>query len=139
IRFERAVDLRYEGQEHTVKMNIDNSSWDDEFIKELVQKFHEMHEFTYSFKLEDTGVEIVNLNLSAIGEIEKPEIETLKQTEATLDDAVKEKRNIYFKDLGWVETDVYDRELLNHGHTVAGPAVIEEKTTSTLILNNQEA
>src|SRR5699024_11123077 len=79
IEFERSIDLRYEGQEHTVKMPIRNSKWTEDFIEEVKLNFHEMHESTYSFKLENTEVEIVNMHLTTIGKIEKP---TLKELEA---------------------------------------------------------
>ncbi|TVT27420.1 hydantoinase/oxoprolinase family protein [Salinicoccus cyprini] len=139
IEFERSVDLRYEGQEHTVKMPIENDEWDGTFIEEAKLKFHEMHEFTYSFKLEHTEVEIVNMHLTTIGKIEKPDLKELETNGLRIEETIKETRNVYYKEHGWVETKIYDRNLLREGHSIEGPAVIEEKTSSTLVLENQQA
>src|SRR5699024_5476991 len=139
IEFERSIDLRYEGQEHTVKMPIRNSKWTEDFIEEVKLNFHEMHESTYSFKLENTEVEIVNMHLTTIGKIEKPTLKELEANSLGKEETIKETRNVYYKGRGWVETNIYDRNLLRKGHSIEGPAVIEEKTTSTLVLENQQA
>lgn len=139
IDFERSVDLRYEGQEHTVKMKIPNDIWDDKLIEEIKRDFNHLHEFTYSFKLENTGIEIVNMHLTAIGNIEKPSIMKKANSNLKIEDTLKETRQVYFQETGWTDTKIYNREKLTTSHKIMGPAIIEEKTTSTLILENQIA
>lgn len=139
IKFERAVDLRYEGQEHTVKMKIPNVIWGDKLIEKIKDQFNHLHEFTYSFKLENTGIEIVNLHLTAVGDIEKPKIMKKVNRELKVEETIKETRPVYFQSTGWTDTKIYNRDLLTTSHKVLGPAIIEEKTTSTLVLENQVA
>ncbi|WP_020007708.1 hydantoinase/oxoprolinase family protein [Salinicoccus albus] len=139
IEFERSIDLRYEGQEHTVKMRISDDIWNEEFVESIKTSFHEMHEFTYSFRLENTGVEIVNMHLTSIGKIDRPKLKQLENKGIELKDTIKEVRDVYFKNNGWSKTNIYNRELLEEGHMIEGPAVIEERTTSTIILDNQQA
>jgi N-methylhydantoinase A len=139
IEFERFVDLRYEGQEHTVKMPIGNEEWNEDFLKKVKLRFHDMHEFTYSFKLKNTEVEIVNMHLTTIGRIEKPTLRKLEANGLRTEETIKETRNVYYKEQGWIETKIYDRNMLREGHSIKGPAVIEEKTSSTLILEDQKA
>lgn len=139
INFERSVDLRYEGQEHTVKMKISNDIWGDKLIEEMKENFNHLHEFTYSFKLEDTGIEIVNLHLTAVGNIEKPTIMEKVDSNMKIENTIKETRQVYFQEIGWTDTKIYNRELLTTSHKIIGPAIIEEKTTSTLVLENQAA
>lgn len=139
INFERSVDLRYEGQEHTVKMKISNDIWGDKLIEEMKEDFNHLHEFTYSFKLEDTGIEIVNLHLTAVGNIEKPTIMEKVDSNMKIENTIKETRQVYFQEIGWTDTKIYNRELLTTSHKIIGPAIIEEKTTSTLVLENQAA
>lgn len=139
LGFERSVDLRYEGQEHTVKMKISNDIWDKDLIEEIKERFHHLHEFTYSFKLENTGIEIVNLHLTTIGDIEKPVIKKKVNNKIEIEETIKEIRPVYFQSTGWTETKIYNRDILTTSHRVIGPAIIEEKTTSTLVLENQVA
>jgi N-methylhydantoinase A len=48
--------------------------------------------------------------------------------------ALKRKRPVFFKELGgFVETPCYDGDKLQHGNTMTGPAIIEEKTTTLVV------
>lgn len=139
INYEKHIDLRYKGQEHSVKMKIDDLNWDLEFTKKIKKRFNELHEFTYSFKLDNTDIELVNIHLTAIGETEDIIIPKLEKKPKLLEDTLKEIREVYFENVGWINTKIYNRDLLNSGHEIKGPAIIEEKTSSTIILKNQTA
>jgi len=139
LKYEKHIDLRYKGQEHTVKMKIKDSEWDDKFIEEIKENFNHLHEFTYSFKLDNTEIELVNMHLTAIGKVEDIIIPKISMKPIVLENALKEVREVYFENSGWQETRVYNRDLLNEGHEINGPAIIEEKTSSTLILKDQIA
>ncbi|MDC3425952.1 hydantoinase/oxoprolinase family protein [Aquibacillus sp. 3ASR75-11] len=137
VVFNRFADMRYVGQEHTVKVPVPNGAWTEAEVNEIVEKFHNLHEQNYTFKLEDAQIEIVNLHVTAFGKVQKPVINKVPR-EGTLDDAKKETRNVYFENPnGWVPTDVYQRELLPTGQVVQGPAVIEEKAAVTVIYEGQ--
>ncbi|WP_269409446.1 hydantoinase/oxoprolinase family protein [Lentibacillus daqui] len=139
VIFNKFVDLRYEGQEHTVKVPITNDPWDANFIKNLKNKFHELHEQSYTFMLPDAEIEIVNLHLTGFGQVEKHKLRRLEETGTSLEETVLEHRNVYFRDQGWIEIPIHSRNLLDPSHVVMGPAIIEESTSSTLILDNQKA
>ncbi|WJY26329.1 hydantoinase/oxoprolinase family protein [Sporosarcina trichiuri] len=136
VEFHRFADMRYLGQEHTVKVPVDADKWTEDSKQRAIRDFHALHEKNYTFKLEEAQTEIVNLHVTAFGKVEKPQIK--KQIkEGTLEDALKEERAVYFEEDGWVQTNVYDRELLPTNATVQGPAVIEEKAAVTLIYKQQ--
>lgn len=44
IIFSRFVDIRYSGQEHTVKIPVPNGRWVNETLEHIKQSFHEQHE-----------------------------------------------------------------------------------------------
>lgn len=46
-------------------------------------------------------------------------------------------RPVYFEQVGWVDTPIYDRESMPTGHLLSGPAIIEEKAAVTLIEQGQ--
>ncbi|WP_017550172.1 hydantoinase/oxoprolinase family protein [Heyndrickxia coagulans] len=136
VMFTRFLDMRYLGQEHTVKVPVPNGRWNKETLETIIQSFHELHEKTYTFKLENAETEIVNLHLTAVGIVEKPELEK-EHRDGEVKDAIKEVRPVYFEDTGWVQTDIYDRDKLPTLKTVTGPAIVEEKASVTVLYEGQ--
>ncbi|MCM3756152.1 hydantoinase/oxoprolinase family protein [Sporosarcina aquimarina] len=137
VEYHRFADMRYLGQEHTVKVPVDDEMWTDASKQKAIEDFHKLHEKNYTFKLEEAQTEIVNLHLTAFGKVEKPEIK--KQIKAgTLQSAFKEKREVYFENEGWLTTNVYDREKLPTNEVLRGPAIIEEKAAVTVIYKQQQ-
>lgn len=136
VEFQRYADMRYVGQEHTVKVPVPNNKWDNDDLLQIVEKFHALHEKNYTFRLDDTETEIVNIHVIAFGKVPKPKIAKIKR-ETTLEEALKEQRPVYFDKHGWVDTPVYDRDMLPIDKVIQGPAIIEEKSAVTLIYKEQ--
>lgn len=139
IRFMRYADMRYAGQEHTVKVPLASGPVTPESLTQLIADFHELHEKNYTFKLEEAETEIVNLHLTAFGSVEKPALKKLQLKGGTATDALKEKRPVYYEQDGWVDTVVYNRSKLEPGMAFSGPAVIEEQAAVTVIYPDQKA
>ncbi len=137
IIFSRYADMRYLGQEHTVKVAVPNGNWDTSSMDESITRFHQVHEQLYTFKLEGSPIEIVNLHLTAFGSVQKPEIYELESVVSNGESAFKENRKVFYEDHGWVNTEVYDRDKLNRGIFINGPAIIEEPSASTVIYPEQ--
>lgn len=134
VVFAHYADMRYLGQEHTVK-----TPYGDGELGSLSEEFGRLHEKNFTFKLEGAQTEIVNLHLVALGAIDKPEINKLPERGGTLADAVTEKRPVLFEGQGWLEVTVYDPALLPIDAIVEGPAIIEERTSATLVYSGQQA
>ncbi|RST56966.1 hydantoinase/oxoprolinase family protein [Siminovitchia terrae] len=137
VEFHRFADMRYLGQEHTVKVPVANGKWTDEAKRQAIEDFHKLHEKNYTFKLEDAQTEIVNLHVTAFGKVEKPTISKLNRT-SSLMEAKKEDRDVYYENKGWVTTPVYDRDKLPVNEVIAGPAIVEEKAAVTVIYEQQK-
>jgi len=129
--------MRYLGQEHTVKVAVTNGKWDESAIAESIARFHEAHEQLYTFKLEGSSIEIVNLHLTAFGNVKKPEMYEIESSVTNGENALKEIRKVLFEDYGWVDTKVYDRDKLAGSVSIDGPAIIEEQSASTVIYPGQ--
>lgn len=138
ILFVRYADMRYVGQEHTVKVQVPNQEWDAESIAEAIDKFHQLHEKAYTFKFEQTEVEVVSLHVIAFGKVDKPLLKKLEQTGKTSETAIIEQREVYYEKEGWVTTTVYDRLRLSPGAMIEGPAIVEEKSSSTVMHPGQK-
>jgi len=137
VIFSRYIDIRYIGQEHTVKVPVPNGRITKETLAEVIQRFHDKHEQLYTFKLENNPTEIVNLHLIAFGSVKKPELFELEHNGLNLKDALKEIRPVLFEETGWINTPVYDRTKLNPDTFIEGPVIVEESSASTVIYPGQ--
>ena len=128
------VDLRYVGQEHTVRSPVDPC----EPVSLLLERFHGLHERAYAFRL-DEEAEVVNLHVTVWGEVPKPDAQPKAIGAASLDEARKGCRGVLFEESGWVQTPVFERGRLPVGRRVCGPAILEEPSSTTVVLAGQSA
>lgn len=136
IVFTRYLDMRYQGQEHTVKVPVPNGVWSEAIREDIIERFHKLHEQNYSFKLLDSEMEIVNFHLTGFGKVEKIQLSKV-DIQSSNNEAFIETRKVFFDEEGWLDTDIYKRELLKSGTKIEGPTIIEEKQTSTLVHKGQ--
>ncbi|PMG28848.1 5-oxoprolinase [Shewanella sp. 10N.286.52.C2] len=136
VKHERYVDARYSGQEHTVKIHVPSTELEDaDFINELSERFHRTHQQEYTFRLNDSAIEVVNIHLVAFGILDKAKLEKLPIGSSTnADVALIGMRVVDFDNNTQQEAAIYDREKLQPGMKFKGPAIIEESTTTTVIL-----
>ena len=135
IYFERYFDMRYEGQEHSVRIPVPNIKLKAQDMEEILVRFHEAYEREYTYRL-DVPVELVTFHLVAFGSVERPELSKLTSS-GTLSAAQKGLRMVDFDELGVKEAAIYNRDLLAPGISFTGPAVIEESGTTTVVFPNQ--
>lgn len=128
----REAEMRYYGQSHTVKVNVMNGELGDKEIKEIVNKFHLQHEATYSFK-SDSPIEIVNFRVYGI--IKARKVPLLKRK--LNGNSVKETTRNVFINGRYEEFKVYDKSTLPTRYKVPGPAVLEDPTSTIIILKGQ--
>lgn len=129
------IELRYHGQEHTVPVPVDARKVD---LAQLVEAFHAAHERAYTFRLDDTRVEVIQFHLAAEQQTRLPEFVPLDGTGRSLDTATVARRPVHFGEDGMHETPVLERALLPLESPIAGPAVIVEPTATTLVLPGQQ-
>lgn len=128
-QFARTADLRYFGQAFEVRVAVDDGPFTQEVADAVAKRFHDEHRALYGYDFEgdpDQQVEWVNLRVSGIGPIQRPDI---KAEALESDPRVTEasRRPVCFDaDSGYVDTPVYWREDLLPGTVLDGPLVIEE-------------
>ncbi|MCE4613785.1 MAG: hydantoinase/oxoprolinase family protein [Desulfurococcales archaeon] len=132
----RYMDLRYQGQEHTITILVP-SSYDVDTIRRI---FHEQHEKTYGYKLPEYEIELVNYRLAVIGRTRKPPLPRIKEgAEEPPVEALKGRREALYEGKGRIEVPVYEREKLLAGNRISGPAIIEEATSTTILYEEDVA
>ena len=139
VAFVTASDLRYEGQGFSLPVSFDLgdlSSWTD--LSRLIQRFHQRHRETYGYHDEQAAAEVVNLRLAAIGRLAPATLVRLPRRQPDPGPALEGTREIYVEGR-FTEADVYRRSGLGWGSVVAGPAIVEQLDSTTLILPGQRA
>ena len=131
--FQRSADLRYFGQAFEVRVPAPAGEITREWADQVTDAFHNEHKALYGYDFRGDNsqqVEWVNLRVSGIGPITRPELVTIESAEgaAPLDErARRSTRPVCFDaDQGFVDTGVYWREDLREGDQITGPAIIEE-------------
>ncbi|MCS7146353.1 MAG: hydantoinase/oxoprolinase family protein [Nitrososphaerota archaeon] len=132
----RFADLRYYGQEHTVKVPVPSSSIGPDELKLLAERFHEYHEREYAFRL-DGPIEIVNFHVVGEFKIKKFELKEIEQLANSPDDALIGERKIHLNG-DELTLPVYDKQKLSPGFHIDGPAIIEDPTSTILVLSLQK-
>jgi N-methylhydantoinase A len=135
IRIERSMDMRYVGQHHEVTVPIPTHKLTTEDLPQIAQLFHETHQRLFMYHEPDADIETVNIRLMAIGIVSKPEIKRLSSNGKDPSQALKGTRPVYFEETdSFVDTEVYDGAMLMPGMQFSGPAIIEEVTTTTVLI-----
>jgi N-methylhydantoinase A len=123
----RSADLRYFGQAFEVRVGAPDGPVDEAFRSQVVGRFHDEHERLYGYCYRDDPrhtVEWVNVRVSGIGPIRRPELIELPETRAAGRKA--RYRSVCFDEGTWWNTPVYRRTDLSRGDLIDGPAIIEE-------------
>ena len=129
--------MRYRGQEHTVKVPILACDFANG-LDSLRRRLDTLHEKAYALSLPDSEAEIVNLQVSILGITRKPALKRIAAT--SRESAVKGRRKVTIRDYGAdIDAAVFDRSKLAPGSTLQGPAIIEEWTSTTLVLPDLRA
>jgi N-methylhydantoinase A len=125
-RFDRTADLRYYGQAYEVRVDVPEGPVTAELLALVAARFHDEHKALYDYDFRDDArqeVEWVNLRVTGIGPIRKPEVREIGAGSGA-ESARTGTRRVCFDD--WLQTPVYDRSRLGAGDVVTGPAVFEE-------------
>jgi N-methylhydantoinase A len=122
IEFVRLLDLRYVGQSYELTVPAGG---------DLAPRFHAEHDRVYGFSAESEPIECVSLRLTTIGRIAKPPPFELAPGDAP---EPKARRDVYFAEAGgYVDCPIYDRAALGAGARTAGPAVVEQFDSTTIV------
>ena len=133
LRYVHAVEMRYRGQEHTVSVTCHPDEWNEHA---LLAAFHEAHEQSYTFRLESTAAEVVSFHLRA--ELITPRPTLVAPDAAPEAHAISERtRSVDYGAAGRQASSLYQRKSLAPGFRALGPALIEEPSSTTVVLPGQ--
>ena len=133
IGVKRSLDMRYVGQVHECTVDIATFDINAKSIAKVKEAFHKRHEELYTYSERHNAVEVVNIESTLYGHIDKPRLPRLAKGQPSAK-ALKGHRKAIFDAKGkGARTPVYDGGKLGAGAVIKGPAIIEEVTTTIVI------
>jgi N-methylhydantoinase A len=132
-RFDLYADCRYYMQNIQIpcRFELDELAGEDSTF--LRGRFEEAHSQRYSFELPDSPLEIATVRVIGRGTIKGVSLtEGENGSAGDVSGAVMREESVYFGG-EWTGTPIYDRAKLRPGHEVAGPAIVQQDDTTTVI------
>ncbi len=129
------IDIRYAGQAFEIPLSVEPAGLS---IESLIARFDTEHERLFTFNLDETPHEIVNVRAVALGKSADVAPPAIEKGEADPSSAKTRDHQLYM-DGKMQDAVIYDRALLKAGNRVAGPAIITEMDSTTLVHSGCEA
>lgn len=123
------LDVRYSGQAYELTVPLPGDASAEGNIDAGIDRFHENHRELYGYAMPEEPVELVTLRLAgtvSTGRITS-QVSTLDQ------DPVKDSRDVFFEETGFVDTPIVNRDALAIGESFEGPAIIEESGCTSIL------
>ena len=128
----RSVDARYVGQGYELTVPVPQGTLDAAALGRIRAAFDEIYAARYGYANPSEPVETVTWKLAAVGGA--PRVALAKASAQARDGGLKGRRRAWFPETrGWTECAVYDRYALAPGSHVDGPAIVEERESTSVL------
>ncbi|MCD2471358.1 hydantoinase/oxoprolinase family protein [Jiella sp. MQZ9-1] len=133
-RFRKIMECRYVGQGFELRAEMPAEPLREDNVKVVIDNFFDVHKQQYGHAFRDQVTEGVTLRVVASAAVEPLRLPSLAEGgRANPDDALLHVRKTVFEDGVPVDTPRYDRTKLLARDTVAGPALITQHNSTTLV------
>jgi len=140
ITFERTLMMRFLGQGAETDLPIASKPFDQLEKAQIREFFDEAYQKLYGRTYPDTPVEFVTFKVRASLPQREFRIPPLRQTEGRLAECLKGERPAFsLTRREFIPFKVYDRFKLFPGASITGPAIIEEKESTTIVGEDAQA
>jgi N-methylhydantoinase A len=137
--FTITLDIRYRGQEHALAIELPGRNPDtdpgQDAAAEVEQQFHERHRSRHGHAMPEPA-EVLTVRVRATGRMPKPSLVRIDRADGPPTPAGSRRA---FDIAAWQDADfpIYLRPQLLAGHRLAGPAIVEEGTATTVLFADQ--
>jgi N-methylhydantoinase A len=126
----RSLEMRYLGQNYELELPLGFDVFDGTTTPALWAQFHDAHLTRFGFNIPGEIIEIVNFSATVVSITPKPEFKRVAAADGAAQPVAR--RSVMYVD-GRHDTPVYSRDDLRAGHHMAGPAIIEEAASVTVL------
>jgi N-methylhydantoinase A/oxoprolinase/acetone carboxylase beta subunit len=136
ILVQRIADCRYLGQGYELRVDAPAGAIDDAWVEKVRSDFHDIHQREYSRRFEESDIELPNVRVRGIGlmpPLSTPEVEAGGES---AEGALRHEGTAWFRvdgALREVATRYYDRDGLEAGNRIEGPAIVNQYDTTTVV------
>jgi N-methylhydantoinase A len=139
-RLHRSVDMRYAGQNYELSIPLPPGEWGPATLPALAEGFAQAHQRMYGFIAAEEPVQLVTFRIEAIGGVRQAVLRPRPLTGPDATGALADERQVWLPEAGGAVTlPVYARERLAPGNMLAGPAIIEQMDSTTVVLPGMNA
>ncbi len=136
----RTVDMRYAGQNYELSVALPDGPVTQASLDHLAAGFAEAHRRMYGFVAEGEAVQLVTFRVEASGLVPRARFQAHPDAGPDAAAALAGQRELWLPEAGgFVPCPVYDRGRLRAGNRIAGPAIIEQMDTTTIVLPGMDA
>ena len=128
------LDMRYLGQNYELELDVPQGVVGEGGAAALWDAFHAAHRARFGFDNRGEVVEIVTFAATVSVPQQGPRLPVIPA--ATGAAAPRGRRSVGFVD-GRHDTPIFSRDDLRSGHVIAGPAIVEEAASVTLVVPGQ--
>jgi N-methylhydantoinase A len=126
------ADMRYPGQTFDIAVPLKPADFQDGFAG-LIDRFHEYHENVYAYSIRDQLPVLVAAEVIGIAPLSQHTRMLPRLPQATSDAQPRGRRQARIGDEHLRDISVFARSDLLPGHTIAGPALIEQEDSTVVI------
>ena len=131
----RTVDMRYAGQNYELPIAVPKGPLTRATLDVLAERFAAAHRQMYGFVAEGEPMQLVTFRIEAVGLVRKAAFQPHEDAGPDASAAIIGKRDVWLPEAGgFVSCPVYDRDRLDAGNRIAGPAIVEQMDATTLVL-----
>jgi N-methylhydantoinase A len=135
IRMRHFLEVRYTGQDFSLPIPVDPKCYADAYRATVRDKFDELHQARFGYHDAELALEVVNARLIAAAPSTTPAL----PAPAPCNDQVRIGMRAVVFDSTAVDCPIYRRESLAAGAQIAGPAVIQEYASTTVLFPQDRA
>lgn len=140
VELRRALDLRYPSQGYELTVAVDAEAYTEQEKQVVRASFDKLHREVYRTAAEDQVPEIVNVRVSSLAKSPRLELGRIGSGGNDPGAARTGFRKVLFAgQQDYADAAIYDRSRLLAGNVIPGPAVVEQRDSTVLVLPGQRA
>lgn len=133
-RIERSVDVRYAGQNYEISVPVADGPITAEIFRAIEDGFAAAHRQLYGFIAQGEPIQLVTFRVAASGLVPKAEFQPQTLEGADASAAITGTRPVWMVEIrDFIETSLYNRDLLRPGNVIEGPAIIDQMDSTTVV------
>jgi len=139
-QFRRTADVRYVGQNYEIAVPVPNGPISPQSLEAVREAFFQAHKQLYGYIADEGEVQMVTFRLEVTGEVDKVQFKPQPFSGEDSSAARVGSRKVWDSEsCSFVEAQLYERKSLKAGNVVAGPAIVDQMDTTTVIPNGWSA